>query len=307
MQHINSVYQSAWWLDAVAPGDWKEAIATRGDPPEIVGRMPYVLTRSRYGTNRILMPPFTRTLGPWLAPVDGKESTKIANDKAVMAQLIEQLPEVDSFSQSFHYSITNWLPFYWAGFQQTTCYTYVVDISDLDATFARFGGAKRGDVRKAAKIVGVEEGAPGPLFEQHKENLEKLGDKIGYRKDALIRLYDAATKQGCGIILQAIDGNRNIHASIFVVWNELSAYFIVSSLNPEFRNSGALSLLMWESMKHCAQYTKRLDFAGGMVPSYEHSYRMFGGQQTPYSLVTKRSKRQTILYGLSEARKLFTR
>lgn len=41
-----------------------------------------------------------------------------------MNYFIDNLPKFDYFNMNFHYSITNWLPFYWRGFKQTTRYTY---------------------------------------------------------------------------------------------------------------------------------------------------------------------------------------
>src|SRR4051812_48518844 len=63
----HSVFQESWWLDAVAPNAWTEIEVTRGGA--IAARFPFVL-RSRLGVSTIMNPPFTQTLGPWLATRD---------------------------------------------------------------------------------------------------------------------------------------------------------------------------------------------------------------------------------------------
>lgn len=72
-------------------------------------------------------------------PYPGKYANRLSEEKQLMTELTEQLPRFDLFRQNFHYSITNWLPFYCKGFQQTTRYTYrLSDLSDLDAVWAGF-------------------------------------------------------------------------------------------------------------------------------------------------------------------------
>ena len=57
-----------------------------------------------------------------------------------MAKLLELLPLAHFFYQRFDTEFTNWLPLYWANFNQTTRYTYVIeDLSDLDIIWKTFG------------------------------------------------------------------------------------------------------------------------------------------------------------------------
>ena len=69
-------------------------------------------------------------------------------------KLCEGAPTPEIFCQNFHYSVTNWLPFYWHGFSQTTRYTYVIEnLDDLDLVWAQFQEKIRTDIRKAQKKV----------------------------------------------------------------------------------------------------------------------------------------------------------
>ena len=60
--YANSLFEQPWWLDAVAPGQWDEALVTDANG-SVMARMPYVKTG-----NRITMPPLTQNLGIWMAP-----------------------------------------------------------------------------------------------------------------------------------------------------------------------------------------------------------------------------------------------
>ncbi|HRR40785.1 MAG TPA: hypothetical protein P5244_06085, partial [Syntrophales bacterium] len=141
------IFSQPWWLDAVAPGSWGEVVVEKGG--QIHARLPYVIQRKR-GLTLLTMPPLTQTLGPWLRPYPGKYANRLSEEKQLMTELIEQLPRFDLFQQNFHYSITNWLPFYWKGFQQTTRYTYRLhDLSNLDAVWTGVRENIRTEIRKA--------------------------------------------------------------------------------------------------------------------------------------------------------------
>ena len=53
--------------------------------------------------------------------------------------LIMEVITLVTLSHNFHYSITNWLPFYWQGFNQTSYYTYLLEeLSDLEKIWTEF-------------------------------------------------------------------------------------------------------------------------------------------------------------------------
>src|SRR5262245_8771826 len=150
---VVSIFQQPWWLDAVAPGAWAAVEIRRGG--ELRARLPYVMNR-RMGLTLLRQPPLTPSLGPWIAPLGGKYATQLTHQKELYTELIDQLPGHDYFSQNFHYSVENWLPFYWKEFQQTTRYTYVIDnLTNLDQVRSEFQENVRREIRKASKRLRV--------------------------------------------------------------------------------------------------------------------------------------------------------
>ena len=65
--------------------------------------------------------------------------------------------------------------------------------------------------------------------------------------------------------------------------------------DPELRNSGATSLLMWEAIQFAATVTKKFDFEGSMIESVERFVRAFGARQIPYFQITRMSRRMKLL------------
>ena len=59
------------------------------------------------------------------------------------------------------------------------------------------------------------------------------------------------------------------------------------TITPEFRSSGATSLVFWEAIKLMSTKTKVFDFEGSMSENIENSFRQFGTTQVPYFRINK--------------------
>jgi len=285
IRETNSIFQQPWWLDAVAPGEWDEVIVRHGG--RVVGRLPYVKKR-RWGLEYISMPPLTQTLGPWIEKKEAKLPKILAWQKDIMTELIKGLPHFDYFGQNFHYEITNWLPFYWCGFEESTRYTYVLlDIADHDKVWSGFLENIRREIKKAGRQVRVRTDLGLARFlEVNKKTFSRQGIRLPYSPE-LVQCIDTACGDENRRIFFAEDSAGRIHAALYIIWDERSAYYLMGGGDPELRNSGATSLLMWEAIKFSSTVTKRFDFEGSMVESIERFFRAFGGIQMPYFRVSK--------------------
>jgi Acetyltransferase (GNAT) domain len=282
-----------FWLDAVCgAGNWDVAIVDRGG--RVVGALPYRL-RSRFGFTLIEMPLLTQFMGPWLSlPAGQRNHSRLSFEKEVLTELIDQLPAFDYFRQNFHYSVTNWLPFHWKGFQQTTRYTYVLeDLSDPRALFADLRSNIKTDIKKAQKSVRVVEGDDlGKFFAVNQLTFDRQSREPPYDLALLERLDAACVEKGCRRMLFAEDAGGAVHAAIYVVWDDQSAYYLLGGGNPKLRGSGATSLLLWGAIQHAATVTRRFDFEGSMVEPIERFFRAFGAAQKPYFQITKIATRR---------------
>ena len=296
LQEAYTLFQQPWWLDTVAPGRWDVATSIKGE--EIRGRLPYLQT-SKMGFTFSMLPPLTPRLGPWIQPSEGKYANRLSNEKRILDELIEGLPECDYFKQSFDYHIENWLPFYWAGFSQTTRYTYVLDdISDPEQVWEGIQGNIRREIKKARKQVSVEEtGDIEELWNLHKLTFERQNSETNHSKEEVKRVADAATSRNSGKVFIARDNEEKPHAAIFVVWDQQSAFYLLGGADPELRNSGASSLLLWHAIQHVANKTQKFDFEGSMLKPIERFFRGFGARQKRYFHITRMSKRMQLFKG----------
>jgi len=282
------VFLYDWWLDAVC-GEKNWDIAVVKPDNELLAFQPFYKKKVLWYDISIL-PQLTQFLGPWINyPGDLKLSNKAEYEKKMMNELISQLPKTHCFEQNFHYSVENWLPFYWKGYEQTTRYTYIIeDITHPDRIFENFSPAKRKNIRKAEELVEIKyDLCSDDFFEHHKMTLAKQGLQISYTKDLFKRIYDSAYSHNAGKSIYAVDKTGVIHSALFVVWSKYSAYDLISSIDPDHKNSESASLLVWEMIKYLSGKTYRFDFEGSMIESVERSFRQFGTVQKAYFNIGK--------------------
>lgn len=287
------VFSRDWWLDATAgPDAWDVALVIKGN--DIVAAMPYVVRR-RYGLTVIGQPALTQKLGPWFRASDGKPAARLAREKDLMQELIDQLPPFDHFTQNWHYGRTNWLPFCWNGFKQTTRYTYVLpELGETGRLWAGFDNSTRAECKKASERFRLQVRDDLPLdafLALNRLTFQRQGIEVPY-SDAFVRRLDAAcAERSCRKYFIAVDEEGRHHAGNYIVWDEYSAYGLMNGADPTLRNSGATSLCMWEVIKYAAGVTQRFDFAGSMLEPVERFFRGFGATQLPYFYITKTPSR----------------
>jgi len=291
---VNSIFEQPWWLDAVAPGKWGEVTVSRGG--EVIARMPYTMGR-RCGLPAIVMPPFTQALGPWLRPTSAKYANQLGEQKQLLVELIEQLPEVDSFYHHLTPNLTNWLPFHWAGFKQTTRYTYrLSDLTDQDKIWSGLRENIRREVRKAQRNAAVRDDLGLEWFlDINRRTFIRQGMELPYDVGLLERVDEACSMRGARKMLFAEDALGRVHAAVYIVWDHDCAYYILGGSDEELRSSGAGSLVMWEAIKFASTVARSFDFKGSMKESIERFNRAFGAEQVPFHQIMKSSLRMRVL------------
>lgn len=295
------IFCSSWWLDAVCPGSYQILVFMNG--ASIVAGIP-MFRSQRWGFDAIHMPPLTQTLGVlYAAPSGGNYEKNLSDEMKIANEIIKAIPKTSVFNVQFHRNFTNWLPFYWAGYRQTTLYSYVFDdLSDLAAIFDGFDHSKRKNLKKASGLVEVRADLPPDRFyANHSLTLQKQKRRIAYSSELFQRLHQAAYDRGAGKTWYAVDKEDNLHAAIFVVFDAKCAYYLISTIDPDYRNSGAATLLVKTAIEYLATRTRRFDFEGSMIEGVEASFRRFGARQVPYSSITRWSKRMSYLRDIQQA------
>lgn len=275
------------WMNCVAKSQqWDVALV--GSKNDVQAFMPYFKKR-KLQFEIITVPPLTPYIGPWIHYPEGqKEATRLSYEKKMMEQLIDQLPKTDKFIQYFHPEITNWLPFYWAGFEQSTRYTYVLnDLSSTDLLYQELQGNIRREIAKASKSLSIVESDSVDTLHQLKlKNYQAKGKELNYSEAYFIRIVKTLQKKEACKIWIAEKDDKAV-ASLLVTWDADSAYYLAGAADIEYKNSGAMSLLMWTAIQFSAGVTNKFNFEGSMVEPIERFFRSFGAKQTPYFEIRK--------------------
>jgi len=282
------LFSKDWWLDAVCDeGEWNVLIYEKGN--KIWATMPYYL-KNKYGFKILTVPKLTQTMGPYIKyPEKQKYYKKLSWEKEIMDYFIDNLPKFDYFSQSFKYSITNWLPFYWREFNETTGYTYVIeDVSNLDIVFNNFNSSAKKNINKAIKndINIIDSEDIDTLYNINKITFEKQNIQMPYLKKFIQKIFNTLKKHNSVIIKFAIKNDDILSVMMGVVDNN-SIYMLIGSSNRNIKTYGAEYLLYWEMIKYANQEKLAFDFEGSMINGVETRNRSFGAIQKPYFQITK--------------------
>lgn len=281
------LFLQPWYLDAVCTGGiWDAVLLEKGG--RTVAVLPYFLKQKLFWRH-VAMPQLCKFLGPYLLP----EFRTLNDETRLYEALLAQLPKnLAAFQQDLNYSVTNWLPFYWRGFRQTTRYSYILPLEEPEsAIFNRISKNYRQKIRSATEQLRLK--LDGPLSE-----LQRLID-LSFARQGLgaplspaffEQFYEVLKAHHCCQLFFAVDpATGATHSAAMLAWDNTSAYYLVSGDDPALRASGSALLLKWEAIRY-AKNTLNLpvfDFEGSMIRAIESGRRDFGAQQKQYFRVQR--------------------
>ena len=281
-----SVFHEPFWLDALCgPSGWDVLIYEKGGT--IWGAFPYAL-RKAGGCWEIYQPELTQFSGPVYRPGPAqKYEGMLSYEMEMFDYFAQELKKLRwrKFNSFFDPKISNWLPFYWNGYRQTTRYSYVFeDLTDLKAVWDGISPKTRTPIKNAESRYHLHLVEDVPLKEfiaVNKMSFDRQGrDYIFY--GLVDRLAEAAAKNNQGKLFGVADEDDRLHAVAFLVWNKYKAYYICGGADPQVRGSAAQSFLLWKLINYASGVSRQFDFEGSMNPHIEHNYRSFGARQIPY-------------------------
>jgi lipid II:glycine glycyltransferase (peptidoglycan interpeptide bridge formation enzyme) len=185
------------------------------------------------------------------------------------------------------------LPFYWKGYLQTTRYTYILpDIRNIPVIEKDRSYDIRHNINKARTKYQMKIKAwlsSDQFLEINTKTYERQREKA-YRPEILRRLIETAYSRNQGNTWGAFDSSGQLHAAVFVVWQENCAYYIAGGSDSTGRKSGAHLLVLSEAIREASKVSASFDFEGSMIPGVERVFRSFGAIQKPYFTISKGSR-----------------
>lgn len=301
------VFNQPWWLDAVCgTGEWDAALAFDGSG-QVVGALPYFLSR-KWGFPVNVMPPLTpffRLLLP-AAPESALQSALYSQYDESIRRLLSQLPPAVWFAQQYDYALSDWMPFYRLGYDQTTRYSYVVeDISNPASVFRGFDGQLRNEIRQAEQALSWSADLDAGAFYELTEILFRHKKMpVPFGKDFFLHLDKVLAQRQSRILLGARDNAGAWTAGIYLLLDRDRIYFLASARNPALDRHNGTSFLLWKAMEMLAGTRQTFDFEGSMIPGVEQRFRAFGGVRKPYFRISRARNKAWAIAHLLFAKRL---
>jgi hypothetical protein len=285
------VFAESWWLDAAAPGRWEEVRVSSGSSS---ARLVYVRRRHPTGLTYVGAPPLSPRLGPLVdVPTTGKLSRQLSEQTSVMEALIAEFPPHDRFAQTCHPDFTYWTPFYRAGFEQTTLYSYVLDdLTDEDALWRGLSQSHRRKISQGGDRYDLSyDDDPGVLVDLVRATYARRNLPAEVDEGLIRRLLAASMENGAGRLTVARDRQGEPLAGAFVVWDDRRAYYLMGGRADLVEGPDAMPLVLWDAIKLAAKVTERFDFEGSMIAGIERFFRGFGSRPERYFFLSRSNRR----------------
>lgn len=286
------IFLKDYWQDAVCEnGQWSAVFYEKDDT--ILGSLVFCYRKKTRGIE-IFQPILTQVSGVWIKSCAKKTtSRRLEYEKEVFTGLIlelERLPIIN-FRQNFTVELTNWLPFYWKGYHQTTRYTYrILDISNAEFAISQFSKTKRRDLNCALK-QGLDykfDLSAQDFYALLVRSYAARGQRLVYSYQQFKRIYDTMYSYDCGKTIYAIDKQGILYAAELIVFDEKCAFDLIGTYDYDMRKSGADTFLVAEMIRYLSEKgIQEFDFEGSMVESIESGYRLYGTEQLPYFMIFK--------------------
>ena len=255
--------------------------------------MPYFFSHPE--KTYMTMPVLTPYLGPILNYPDTDKQTSIYSfEKKVLSQLIEQLPSHRYFEMKAHPSCSYGLPFHWNQYALAHRFTYKIELNtSLETIFSSFKSEVRGKIRKAENaVITAYSDEMSEFLELNKRTFLRQNMELPYAEHTIQDLDNVLQNLQARKILLAKDKEGNVHSSLYLVYDHDTMYVLMAGEDPEFRSSGAGSLLIYTAIELAMQMKlKWFDFCGSNIKNIETNRRAYGAQQVPYLFITKTSGR----------------
>ncbi len=258
-----SIFHEDWWLDALAPGRWREVTCHRGG--RVAGSLRFV-ERSEGNVKICEMPQITRFLGPVVAPQSGKTETRIRSTHSIVTELLKQIAGHDHVEMTLDSALAISRRF-WPRATTSRCirpFCWIAAANPIEPLWAGLRDKTKNIIRRARERLTVREIDDVNSFARFYEaNLE--GAESYFDLALLAPAFAAASaRQQCKIVA-AVDDEGVAHAKVFFVWDDKYVHYFLSTRDRNVAHPGAVSLLLWTGIELAHSLGLCFDFDGGIA------------------------------------------
>jgi hypothetical protein len=272
-----SIYGKSWYLEALQVR-FKILVVANGN--EIFAGI--VLTKNEIGVYS--NPLLCKYLGIFFKQIEGSHQ-KVESKKMELArQIIEKIKHIRTFDYTFHPNFINWLPFYWAGYKQTTKYSYRLKYYLIKDIKKQFTSKLRNEIKRIEKnnFKIDSKNYFNSYFDIIDSTFKKQGGKSPFSEKDLLQFFILLEERKSINFMNLIDIKDNLLAFTITVFDRKCAYLIFSGYNSNFHIHGVQEYLIFHTIEYYNHKIDYFDFEGSMIKEIESFYRKFGGELVEY-------------------------
>lgn len=287
------LFQQHWWMEAVCVGKRWDVLLARDKEGVIQAALPYLIG-SKLGLRYILQPQLTQYNGIWYrkhADEFPSERHRLQYEERMATAILEQLEQLHTvyYQQTFAPGIGNWMPFFHAGYKQTTRYTYRLEhLADTDAIW---NGMSRNERQRRIEHLLPKtrlEPMSAEQFAQFQSHCRAARGERNLLPSALVEgVCATALQRGQGLCHGLRDEAGTLMAALFVPYDRRCAYYLIPAVLPEYERVGAMDTLIWLTLQKLSSQCRSFDFEGSMIRGIEQYYQSFGAVQTPLLRISR--------------------
>jgi len=298
---VPTIFHEQWWLNEATGGHFEIAEVSAGG--RAVGRLPFLVTR-RFGMKVIRMPSLTYFLGPAIDEGEGNANTRFLKRLEITRELLQKLPRVSWLYVKCQRGITDVIAFQEQGFRTYVQFTHEIAPMPIEVLWQKMRNKTRNVIRRAEERLSIGELTdPHEFIQLYERNCALKGFPSDLDNSTCRRVISVSLERQRGRILTARNRENQIVAAHFYVWDQVSSFYTLSTRSEDSGN-GAISLLIWEAIKHSARKGLIFDFAGLATEGSVLLYSGFGAAVDP-RYVALRTRRLARI--AKEAKSLFFR
>lgn len=278
-----------WWFEAVADKqkDWDVLLYLKNE--EIIAALPYFKKKTPLGS--IILPaPIAAYSFMYVKKFKSKPSHfHYSLQREAVFALFKEFDSFSFFKLNLHPQNSNWLPFSWLGFSQTTRCTYLLDLKkDKADIYANFKHNVRKNIKKAHRNFSFRQSEDFTTVQKLLIVLyEKQNMKFPYSLSATEKLEKELKNRKKRVIFVA-GKEEEVKAGVYFAYDDKYAVCLYTASDRDDRKNGIVTGLYWEAIQHFhALGLEVLDFDGTMLQNVEPLYTSFGAVQHSYHSIYK--------------------
>ena len=121
-----------------------------------------------------------------------------------------------------------------------------------------------------------------PLYDLIEKTFISKKKPVPFSFEYLNRINQTLTELDKKRIFIAQDAEGKLHAGVYIVFDQTTAYCLLIGSDPQLRRSGAVQYLLWYAINWALRQRLHFDFEGSMLPSIYHSFQDFNPTLIPY-------------------------